>query len=113
MKLVTAFIQPHKLTEVKKSLAAIDVTKMSVTNTLGCGSQKGYQESYRGSIHQIQLLKKIRVDIAVTDEFVEKTVEAIIDGAKTGSIGDGKIFVTKIDDCIRIRTGERGDKAIG
>ncbi len=113
MKLITAYIQPHKLQDVKKALYAADVFKMSVTNALGCGAQKGYHESYRGVDVEVNLLKKVRLEIAVNEEFVEKTVGAIIEGARTGTIGDGKIFVTDLSDCIRIRTGERGGAAIG
>ena len=113
MKLIVAYIQPHKLQDVKKSLYAAEVHKMSVTNALGCGAQKGYHESYRGVDFEVNLLKKVRLAIAVNEEFVEKTIEAIIDGARTGTIGDGKIFVTDLTDCIRIRTGERGEDAIG
>lgn len=113
MKLIIAYIQPHKLSDVKRSLYKADVFKMSVTNSLGCGQQKGYQESYRGVGLEVNLLKKVRLEIAVNDDFVEKTVQAIIDGAKSGQIGDGKIFVLDLPDCIRIRTGERGSAAIG
>jgi len=113
MKLIVAYIQPHKLQDVKKSLYAAEVHKMSVTNALGCGAQKGYHESYRGVDFEVNLLKKVRLAVAVNEEFVEKTIEAIIAGAWTGTIGDGKIFVTDLCDCIRIRTGERGGDAIG
>ncbi|PCJ59200.1 MAG: transcriptional regulator [Planctomycetota bacterium] len=113
MKLVTAFIQPQKLNDVKQELYAIEVFKMSVSNCLGCGQQGGYHETYRGVDIEVNLLKKVRIDIAITDEFVESTIEAIIKGAKSGNIGDGKIFVRSLDDCIRIRTGERGKDAIG
>jgi len=113
MKLIIAMIQPHKLPDVKKALYDAEIFKMTVTNALGCGQQKGYTETYRGIIHEINLLKKIKLEIAVNEDFVEPTVEAIIKGAKTGNIGDGKIFVLDLPHCIRIRTGERGDKAIG
>jgi nitrogen regulatory protein P-II 1 len=113
MKLITAYIQPHKLNDVKQALYAADVHKMSVTNSLGCGQQKGYHETYRGVDMEVNLLKKIRLEIAVNDDFVKPTVDAIIEGAKTGSIGDGKIFITNLDECIRIRTGETGKTAIG
>jgi nitrogen regulatory protein P-II 1 len=113
MKLIIAYIQPEKLNDVKASLAQAKVTKMSVTNALGCGQQKGFHESYRGVDIEVNLLKKIRMEIAVSADFVEATVEAIIAGAKTGNIGDGKIFVLDLPDCIRIRTGERGQAAIG
>jgi nitrogen regulatory protein P-II 2 len=113
MKLITALIQPHKLPDVKKSLFEADVHKMTVTNALGCGQQKGFTETYRGVIHEVNLLKKIRIEVAVNTEYVEPTIKAIIKGAKSGKIGDGKIFVTTLDECIRIRTGERGTEAIG
>ena len=113
MKLVIAFIQPHRLPDVKKALFDADVFKMSVTNSLGCGQQKGYTETYRGVDMEVNLLKKIRIEIAVNEDFVEPTVNAIITGARTGTIGDGKIFVLDLASCIRIRTGETGNEAIG
>jgi nitrogen regulatory protein P-II 1 len=113
MKLIIAYIQPHKLEAVKIELAKAEVAKMSVTNSLGCGAQKGYHESYRGVEFDVNLLKKVRLEIAVNDDFVEKTIDAIIAGARTGEIGDGKIFLVDLSECVRIRTGERGDKAIG
>jgi len=113
MKLIVAMIQPHKLPDVKKALFKEDIHKITVTNALGCGQQKGYTETYRGVIHEINLLKKVKIEIAVNENFVEPAINAIIKGAKTDKIGDGKIFVTSIEDCIRIRTGERGRSAIG
>jgi nitrogen regulatory protein P-II 1 len=113
MKLIIAYIQPHKLNEVKQELAQEEVAKMSVTNSLGCGAQKGYHESYRGVQFDVNLLKKVRLEIAVNEEFVEKTVDAIIRGARTDQIGDGKIFIIDLHECVRIRTGERGKSAIG
>lgn len=113
MKLIVAYIQPHKLQEVKQALAKADVGKMSVTNALGCGSQKGYHESYRGIQFDVNLLKKVRLEIAVNEDFVEKTIEAICSSARTGEIGDGKIFIIDLVECIRIRTGEKGKEAIG
>ena len=113
MKLVVAYIQPHKLNDVKQALYKAEVHKMSVTNALGCGAQHGYEESYRGIKFEVNLLKKVRIEIAVNDEFVEQTIEAIVAGARTGQIGDGKILVTDLAECIRIRTGERGNDAIG
>ncbi len=86
---------------------------MSVTNALGCGEQQGYEESYRGIKFEVNLLKKVRLEIAVNDGFVEKAIDGIIEGAKSNKIGDGKIFVTELNQCVRIRTGERGDDAIG
>ncbi|MHC4988650.1 MAG: P-II family nitrogen regulator [Planctomycetota bacterium] len=113
MKLIIAYIQPHKLEDVKKALSEAEVAKMSVTNSLGCGAQKGYHESYRGVEFDVNLLKKIRLEIAVNEPFVQKTIDAIIGAARTGEIGDGKIFVLDLAECIRIRTGEKGSDAIG
>jgi nitrogen regulatory protein P-II 1 len=113
MKLIIAYIQPHKLEDVKKALAEANVGKMSVTNSLGCGAQMGYEESYRGIKFEVNLMKKIRLEIAVTESFLDKTVNTIIQSARTGEIGDGKIFVLDMADCIRIRTGEHGKDAIG
>ncbi|MBN2711497.1 MAG: P-II family nitrogen regulator [Planctomycetes bacterium] len=113
MKLITAYIQPEKLNDVKQELYKAEIHKMSVTNALGCGQQKGYHESYRGVDMEVNLLKKVRIEIAVNDEFTKKTIDAIIAGARTGNIGDGKIFVTTLDECYRIRTGETGHDAIG
>lgn len=113
MKLIIAYIQPERLPQVKSALVSAEIFKMSVTNSLGCGQQKGFTESYRGAETEVNLLKKIRLEIAVNEEFVERTIEAIIGGARTGNIGDGKIFVVDLVECIRIRTGERGMAAIG
>jgi len=113
MKLITAYIQPEKLSDVKQSLYAAEVYKMSVTNAMGCGQQKGYHETYRGVDVEVNLLKKVRIEIAVNDDFVQPTIDAIINGARTGNIGDGKIFVTALEQCVRIRTGETGHDAIG
>ncbi len=113
MKLVIAMIQPHKLPDVKKALFDADVHKMTVTNVLGCGQQKGFSETYRGVVHEVNLLKKVRLEIAVNENFLDATIKAIIKGAKTGKIGDGKILVLDLQDCIRIRTGEKGREAIG
>ena len=113
MKLIVALIQPHKLPDVKKALFDADVHKMTVSNALGCGQQKGFTETYRGVIHEVNLLKKVRIEVAVNSDFVQPTVDAIIAGARSGNIGDGKIFVSDLSDCIRIRTGEKGSEAIG
>lgn len=113
MKLLIAYIQPHKLEDVKKALHEAQVCKMSVTNAMGCGAQHGYEESYRGIKFEVNLLKKVRLEIAVNQEFVEKTIDAIVKGARTEQIGDGKIFVLDLAECVRIRTGERGHEAIG
>ena len=113
MKLVITYIQPHKLQDIKKALYKAEIHKMSVTNALGCGEQQGYEESYRGIKFEVNLLKKVRLEIAVNDDYLHETIEAIVEGAKTGQIGDGKIFVLDLKQCIRIRTGEKGEKAIG
>lgn len=113
MKLIIAYIQPQRLNAVKQSLYEHQVYKMSVTNSLGCGQQKGFHETYRGADIEVNLLKKIRLEIAVNDEFVKATVDSIIAGARTGQIGDGKIFVIPLDECYRIRTGETGHDAVG
>lgn len=113
MRLVIAFIQPEKLNDVKQSLYASNVFKMSITNALGCGEQRGYHETYRGVDIEVNLLKKVRLEIAVNEEFVQPTIDAIVAGARTGQIGDGKIFVVALERCVRIRTGEEGNDAIG
>jgi len=113
MKLIVAYIQPEKLNDVKQALYAAEVYKMSVTNALGCGQQRGYHELYRGVDIEVNLLKKVRLEIAVNDNFVQPTVNALIQGARTGKIGDGKIFILPLEECIRIRTGETGQEAIG
>ena len=113
MKLIIAMIQPHKLPDVKQALYEAEVHKMTVTNALGCGQQKGYTETYRGVVHEVNLLKKVRLEIAVNEGFVKPTIDAIIKGARSGKIGDGKIFVLDLPECIRIRTGETGGEAIG
>ena len=113
MKLITAYIQPERRNAVKQALYERRVFKMSITNALGCGEQKGYHETYRGADIEVNLLKKVRLEIAVNDDFMDAAVEGIISGAKTGSIGDGKIFVQDLTECIRIRTGETGPAAVG
>ncbi|MEE9905737.1 P-II family nitrogen regulator [Chlorobium sp.] len=113
MKYIVAMIQPHKLPDVKAALAEVGVRKMTVTNALGCGAQGGYTEVYRGVPSEVNLLKKVKIEIGVNEEYADKTVKAIIKGAKTGEIGDGKIFVFDLPQCIRIRTEETGNDAIG
>ena len=113
MKLIIAYIQPEKLEDVKREMSKKEVFRMSVTRAKGCGENKGYVESYRGVQKRINLLPKLRLEIAVNEDFVETTINAIISAAKTETIGDGKIFVLPLDDCIRIRTGARGPDAIG
>ena len=113
MKLIIAYIQPEKLNDVKKKLFDNGIFKLSVTNALGCGQQKGYEESYRGSVVDINLLKKVRIEIAVNDDFAQLTIDAISSASHSGKIGDGKIFVTSLEQCVRIRTGEEGEPAVG
>ncbi|MEW5894355.1 MAG: P-II family nitrogen regulator [Candidatus Omnitrophota bacterium] len=113
MKKIEAIIQPERLEAVKKELFAASIHKMTVSRVKGCGQQMGYTEWYRGAIYKVNLLPKIKIDIAVNEDFVEAAVEAIIKGARTGQIGDGKIIITDIKECIRIRTGQRGNDAIG
>ncbi len=113
MKLIIAYIKPERLNAVKQELYNREVFKMSVTTALGCGQQKGHVSQYRGVQTEVTLLKKVRLAIGVNDDFVERTIEGICAGARTGSIGDGKIFVLPMEQCVRIRTGERGNEAIG
>lgn len=112
MKLITAIIKPEKLTDVKEALYEANITKMTVSNVIGCGQQMGYKESYRGAVSEINLLKKVRIEIALNEAFVKPAIDAIIKGARTGNIGDGKIFVTDLGECIKVRTGETGSDAI-
>jgi len=113
MKLIIAIIQPYKLEEVKEALYKAEVNLITVSEVLGHGRQKGVTEVYRGAKETGNLLKKIRLEIAVNENFVEPTIKAIITGAKTGETGDGKIFVLDLKECVRIRTEERGGLAIG
>jgi len=113
MKLIIAIIQPHQLPAVKKSLYDAQVYKITVSTALGCGEEKGYHETFRGVDHEVTLLQKVRLEIAVNDDFVESAIAAIVNGARTNNVGDGKIFVVTLDECVRIRTGERGTRAIG
>lgn len=114
MKLIVAYVQPEQIGQVRKKLFEAQVFKLSIiSNAMGCGQQKGYTEEYRGVITETNLRMKVRLEIAVNDSFVKPTVDAIIAGARTGNIGDGKIFILPMEDCIRIRTGETGTAAIG
>jgi nitrogen regulatory protein P-II 1 len=113
MKLIIAIIKPGRLESVKNELYKADVNLISVSEIMGHGRQKGVTEVYRGVKEVGNLLKKIRIEIAVNDNFVKPTVDAIIKGARTGEIGDGKIFILDLGECIRIRTGETGTVAIG
>lgn len=113
MKMIVAIIQPSRLDDVKEELYKVDVNLITVSEVLGHGRQKGVTEVYRGAKEMGNLLRKVRIDIAVNDTFVETAVKAIVKGAKTGETGDGKIFILPLDQCIRIRTEERGGIAIG
>lgn len=113
MKLIIAVIQPHKLEDVLQELDKEEIYLKTVSNVLGCGRQKGITEVYRGRKETGNLLKKVRLEIAVNENFVQRTISAIMRGAKTEKIGDGKIFVLDLSECVRIRTGEMGNEAIG
>jgi nitrogen regulatory protein P-II 1 len=112
MKLITAIIKPFKLEAVKEALTAVGVEGMTVTEVKGFGRQKGHTEIYRGSEYTVDFLPKAKIEVAVTDDLKDKVVMAIANAAKTGKIGDGKIFITPIEDMIRIRTEEHGDAAM-
>ena len=112
MKLVTAIIKPFVLDQVRESLSNIGIQGITVTEVKGYGRQKGHTELYRGAEYQVDLLPKVKIEIAVSDQLYDQVIEAIIDSADTGNIGDGKIFVTSMDEVIRIRTGERDEEAI-
>lgn len=112
MKLVTAIIKPFKLDDVRESLSSIGILGVTVTEVKGFGRQKGHTELYRGAEYVVDFLPKVKLEIAVADGEVEKTIEAIVSTANTGKIGDGKIFVTSLEEVIRIRTGETGADAI-
>jgi nitrogen regulatory protein PII len=112
MKLIIAIIKPFKLEEVKEALSEIGIEGMTVTEVKGFGRQKGHTEIYRGSEYTVDFLPKVKIEIVVTDEIVGKTVDTIVKAAKTGKIGDGKVFVVALEEAVRIRTDERGDAAI-
>ena len=113
MKYIIAVIQPDRLDEVLKKLEEKEIHLVTVSSVVGRGRQKGIAEVYRGHKEQGSLLRKVQIEIAVNEAFVEPAIKAIIDGARTGQIGDGKIFVLDLPECIRIRTGEKGNEAIG
>jgi len=115
MKLIVAIIQPSKLEAVKDALSEVEVFRLTVSDVQGFGRQKGHTEVYRGHEYTVNLLRKVKLEIAVNEEFVEPTVNAIVKAGKTGEdgrIGDGKIFVLPLDEVVRIRTGERGGEAV-
>jgi nitrogen regulatory protein P-II 1 len=112
MKRIEAIIKPHKFEEVQEALREAGVQGMTVTEVKGFGRQRGHTELYRGAEYVVDFLPKVKVEVAVTEELLERAVEAIISAAKTGKVGDGKIFVTALEQVYRIRTGETGDQAI-
>jgi nitrogen regulatory protein PII len=112
MKLITAVVKPFRLDDVRNALAEVGVQGMTVTEVKGFGRQRGHTELYRGAEYVVDFLPKVKVEVAVTDELVDRVIEAIIGAAKTGKVGDGKIFVTELVEVYRIRTGETGDQAI-
>ena len=112
MKLITAVINPFRLDDVRNALAEVGVQGMTVTEVKGFGRQRGHTELYRGAEYVVDFLPKVKIEVAVTDNLVERAIEAIIEAAKTGKVGDGKIFITNIEQVHRIRTGETGDQAI-
>ncbi len=112
MKLVTAIVKPFRLDDVRNALAEVGVQGMTVTEVKGFGRQKGHTELYRGAEYVVDFLPKIKIEIAVSDDLADKAVQAIVESANTGRIGDGKIFVIPLDEAIRIRTGERGADAV-
>ena len=114
MKYIIAVVQPSRLEAVKEALSKVEVFRLTVSDVQGLGRQKGHTEVYRGHEYEVNLIRKVKLEIAVNEEFVEPTIEAIIRGGRTGEgkIGDGKIFVLPLEDAIRIRTGERGSEAI-
>jgi nitrogen regulatory protein P-II 1 len=112
MKKVEAIVRTEKLEDIKSGLSKVGIRGLTITQVLGAGNQKGYKEFYRGAVVDINLLQKIKIEIVAEDENVEEIIKAITENAQTGEIGDGKIFIYNIEDVIRIRTGEAGEKAV-
>ena len=112
MKLVTAIVKPFRLDDVRNALGEVGIQGMTVSEVKGFGRQRGHTELYRGAEYVVDFLPKAKIEVAVSDDMVERTVEAIVDSARTGKVGDGKIFVTNIEQVWRIRTGETGDSAL-
>ncbi|GGP40138.1 MULTISPECIES: nitrogen regulatory protein P-II [Shewanella] len=112
MKKVEAIIKPFKLDDVRESLAEIGITGMTVSEVKGFGRQKGHTELYRGAEYMVDFLPKVKIELVIQDELLERAIDAIVDTARTGKIGDGKIFVTDVERVIRIRTGEENDEAV-
>ncbi len=112
MKMITAVVKPFKLDDVREALASIGVQGLTVTEVKGFGRQKGHTELYRGAEYVVDFLPKVKVEVAVIDSMVDSAVEAIVNAAQTGKIGDGKIFISPLEEVVRIRTGETGDDAV-
>ena len=112
MKMITAIVKPFRLDEVRSALEEIGVQGMTVSEVKGFGRQRGHTEMYRGAEYQVDFVPKAKIEIAVADETLERTIEAIAESARTGKVGDGKIFVTDLEQVLRIRTGETGDRAL-
>ena len=112
MKLVTAIVKPFRLDDVRNALSEVGIQGMTVSEVKGFGRQRGHTELYRGAEYVVDFLPKAKIEVAVADDMVERVVEAIVDAAKTGKVGDGKIFVTGLEQVLRIRTGETGDSAL-
>ena len=112
MKMITAIIQPHKIDEVQEELRKVGVTGMTISEVRGSGRQKGHKEIFRGGEYTVEFIPKIKIEVAVNDDKAEDTIEALINAAHTGRIGDGKVFVVNIEDTVRIRTKERGSEAL-
>ena len=112
MKKVEAVVRPHLLDAVKTALQDVGIVGMTVSEVKGFGRQKGHTETYRGSEYKVDFLPKVMIEVVIADELVEKVIEAVLKTAKTGKFGDGKIFVTSLDNVVRIRTGERGEEAL-
>jgi nitrogen regulatory protein P-II 2 len=112
MKLITAVVKPFRLDDIRNALGEVGVQGMTVTEVKGFGRQRGHTELYRGAEYVVDFLPKVKIEVAVTDDLAERVIEAIIEAAKTGKVGDGKIFVTNLEQVYRIRTGETGDQAV-
>ena len=112
MKLITAIIKPFKLDEVREALSELGVTGLTVTEVKGFGRQKGHTELYRGAEYVVDFVPKVKVEVVVADSLVERAIEAVVKAGRTGKIGDGKIFITSVEQAVRIRTGESGDAAV-
>ena len=112
MKLIIAIIKPFKLDEVKEALGSVGIEGMTVTEVKGFGRQKGHTETYRGSEYKVELVPKVKLEVVLTDELMDPAVDAVLKTAKTGKFGDGKVFISSLEDVVRIRTGEHGEQAL-